>query len=89
MYRVTAGSLLWGIVFLIPATILGQPAVRVVIWDKQQPAQKQAYDNFLGNEIAAFLKDRPGHETYPAYKNEHCLAVIENAVRWLGSEIQR
>ena len=35
-------------------------AVRVVVWDEQQPQQKQAYDNFLGNAIADYLKSRPG-----------------------------
>ena len=35
-------------------------AIRVLVWDEQQPAQKQAYENFLGNEIAGFLKKQPG-----------------------------
>jgi trehalose utilization protein len=34
--------------------------IRVVVWDERQPEQKQAYDNFLGNEIAARLGLRPG-----------------------------
>ena len=34
--------------------------IRVVVWDEQQPAQKQAYDNFLGNAIADYLKQRTG-----------------------------
>lgn len=34
--------------------------IRVVVWDEQQPAQKQAYENFLGNAIADYLKTRPG-----------------------------
>src|SRR5215217_9748127 len=34
-------------------------AVRVVVWDEQQPEQKTAYDNFLGNAIADHLKSRP------------------------------
>jgi trehalose utilization protein len=34
--------------------------VRVVVWDEQQPAQKEAYTNFLGNQIAAHLKTIPG-----------------------------
>lgn len=29
---------------------------------------------------------RPGHETYPVYKQAETLKVIENACRWLGSE---
>ncbi|HWB11487.1 MAG TPA: ThuA domain-containing protein [Pirellulales bacterium] len=38
------------------------PAVRVLVWDEQQPAQKQAYPDFLGNAIAAWLKAQPGIE---------------------------
>jgi len=34
--------------------------INVVIWDEQQPSQKEAYDDFLGNEIANFLKTQPG-----------------------------
>jgi trehalose utilization protein len=34
--------------------------VRVVIWDEQQPAQKRAYANFLGNQIAEHLGTQPG-----------------------------
>ena len=33
--------------------------VRVLVWDEQQPAQKQAYSNFLGNEIASYLRQQP------------------------------
>jgi trehalose utilization protein len=36
--------------------------IRVVIWDERQPEQKRAYDDFLGNEIAARLGRRPGIE---------------------------
>jgi trehalose utilization protein len=40
-----------------------EPApIRVVVWDERQPEQKQAYDAFLGNEIAAQLSGRPGIE---------------------------
>jgi trehalose utilization protein len=42
--------------FLLP----GAEPVRVLVWDEQQPAQKQAYENFLGNEIAAYLRTRSG-----------------------------
>jgi len=34
--------------------------VQVVVWDEQQPEQKQAYENFLGNAIADHLKNLPG-----------------------------
>jgi hypothetical protein len=45
-------------------TALGdeEPPVRVLVWDEQQPAQKEAYPDFLGNAIAAWLKTRPGIE---------------------------
>ncbi len=32
--------------------------IRVLVWDEQQPAQKGVYPNFLGNHIAAYLKDQ-------------------------------
>jgi hypothetical protein len=38
----------------------GDPPIRVVVWDEQQPAQKQAYADFLGNEIASCLKKQRG-----------------------------
>ncbi len=31
------------------------PIVKVLVWDEQQPKQKQAYKNFLGNAIASYL----------------------------------
>jgi len=34
--------------------------VRVLVWDERQPAQKEAYSNFLGNEIATHLQAQPG-----------------------------
>ena len=34
--------------------------IRVVVWDERQPAQKQAYENFLGNQIASHLQEKKG-----------------------------
>ena len=34
--------------------------IKVVVWDERQPAQKQAYVNFLGNAIADHLGAQPG-----------------------------
>lgn len=34
--------------------------IRVVVWDERQPAQKEAYDDFLGNRIADHLRSEPG-----------------------------
>ena len=36
------------------------PTIRVVVWDERQPQQKQAYENFLGNQIAEHLRSQPG-----------------------------
>ncbi|HEY7116785.1 MAG TPA: ThuA domain-containing protein [Tepidisphaeraceae bacterium] len=37
-----------------------RPAVRVLVWDEQQPAQEKAYDGkFLGETIAAYLSKNP------------------------------
>ncbi len=49
---------------LLSASGIAQAAgpIRVVVWDERQPKQKEAYDNFLGNEVAAYLKTQPGIE---------------------------
>ena len=31
---------------------------------------------------------RPGHETCPVFKDAKMLRILENAVRWLGQEVQ-
>ena len=65
MLRVCVYLSAWLLLFsqglCVPAAEPARP-IRVVVWDEQQPAQKQAYENFLGNAIADFLKQRPGLE---------------------------
>ncbi len=34
--------------------------IRVLVWDERQPRQKEAYPNWLGNQIADHLRTRPG-----------------------------
>lgn len=46
--------------WLFTVTIGLAANVRVVVWDEQQPKQKEAYENFLGNAIADYLKKQPG-----------------------------
>ncbi len=36
--------------------------IRVLVWDERQPAQKQAYENFLGNQIADHLRSVGGFD---------------------------
>jgi hypothetical protein len=44
--------------------------VKVLVWDEQQPAQKQAYSNFLGNQIAGHLRSQPGLSVRTASIND-------------------
>jgi trehalose utilization protein len=47
--------------FALPSVLRAQSEpIRVVVWDEQQPAQKRAYANFLGNEITEHLRGQPG-----------------------------
>ncbi|MCA9104766.1 MAG: ThuA domain-containing protein [Planctomycetales bacterium] len=62
------------VLLALPLTAAGQTAapsgtvnaatsirpIRVVIWDEQQPQQREAYDNFLGNHLADQLGRREG-----------------------------
>jgi trehalose utilization protein len=47
---------------VLPAAVVAADPkpINVVVWDERQPEQKQAYDNFLGNQIAGYLKNKPG-----------------------------
>lgn len=40
--------------------------IRVLVWDERQPQQKQAYPNWLGNQIADHLRTVPGLEVKSA-----------------------
>src|SRR5579862_6666753 len=42
--------------------LLAPKTIHVVVWDEQQPRAKKAYENFLGNAIADYLKTRPNLE---------------------------
>ncbi len=50
--------------------IAADAPVRVVVWDEQQPAQKQVYENFLGNAIADYLKSRPAFVVTSVCQND-------------------
>jgi trehalose utilization protein len=54
-----AGSTLWWSTQSLGASSANSP-IHVVVWDERQPAQKQAYDNFLGNRISDHLRSEPG-----------------------------
>ena len=55
--------------FLTPLIAHSKP-IRVLVWDEQQPAQRQVYSNYLGNEIAAYLKQRPRLAVTSAHLND-------------------
>ena len=49
-------SLLTLLCVMATSVASGADPVHVLIWDERQPRQAEAYDNFLGNEIASQLK---------------------------------
>jgi len=59
-------NIVWlSIGLFLGVTVVGDAAekgkIRVLVWDEQQPEQKQAYgDKFLGETIAAHLETQPG-----------------------------
>ncbi len=52
-------------------------------WDKGEHFRSGCLWQIGNGRVFYF---RPGHETYPVYKQAEPLRVIENAVRWLGAE---
>jgi len=76
------------------AVAVSAPAriIRVVVWDEREAAQKQAYDGFLGDTIAAYLAKQPGMKVESVGLNDpeqglsddtldHCDVLI-----WWGHE---
>jgi trehalose utilization protein len=46
----------------VSSTCQAAEKIRVVVWDEQQPRQKEAYADFLGNAIAGHLKKNAAFE---------------------------
>ena len=55
-------------------------------WDKGEHFRSGALWRVGSGDVFYF---RPGHETYPVYKQAENLRVLENAVRWMGAESAR
>jgi trehalose utilization protein len=72
-----------------------KPLISVLVWDEQQPAQKQAYDNFLGNHIAAHLEKLPGlkvrsvNQDFPDRGLNTDLLDSTDVIIWWGHVRQR
>jgi len=43
------------LIFPAIASAIDSKPINVVVWDERQPAQKQAYDKFLGNQTARVI----------------------------------
>ena len=66
------------------------PAPDAVIFEEKWDAGEHFRSGSLWNigEGKVFYF-RPGHETFPVYKEEYPLRVIENAARWLGEQVKK
>ena len=69
---------LFSSVFVSP---LPAEPIQVLIWDEQQPRQEEAYDNFLGNEIAARLKS-DGFEIRSVALNDADQGLTDGNLEW-------
>ncbi len=58
--NVMTAMLLWSAAAGVMEEVQAAEPIRVVVWDERQPRQKQAYPDFLGNQIARALSVRPG-----------------------------
>lgn len=58
------------LVALCFAMTLNAAPIRVLVWDEQNVAQKTVYTNFIGNQIALYLKTLPGLSVKSASLND-------------------
>jgi len=49
-------TFLWCSLLMTGGAMVAEAKVRVLVWDEQQPRQKEAYPDFLGNHIARHLE---------------------------------
>ena len=54
--------------------------IRILVWDEQQPAQQKVYTNFLGNYLAAHLKQNPELEVRSANLDQPNQGVTEQVL---------
>lgn len=73
---------------LAPVCAAGADPIKVLVWDERQPKQAEAYDNFLGNEIAARLGKLEGIEASSVGQDdpEHGLKSLDDqqVLLWWG-----
>ena len=55
-------------------------------WDAGEHFRSGALWNIGQGKVFYF---RPGHETFPVYKEEYPLKVLENAAEWLGRQVKK
>jgi trehalose utilization protein len=62
---------------------MNQPAaLRVLVWDEQQEAQKKAYPDFLGKHLAEHLKKQPGLEIRSVSINDPEQGLSAENLEW-------
>ncbi len=79
---------LLGVMLLVTAATTAAGPVNVLVWDERQPKQAEAYDNFLGNEIARRLGALPGLNVMSAGQDDpgHGLSSLgdQDVLLWWG-----
>ena len=55
-------------------------------WDTGEHFRAGSLWNIGAGKVFYF---RPGHETFPVYKEEYPLKVLENAAEWLGRQVKK
>ena len=56
--------------------------INVLVWDEQQPKQKEAYDNFLGNAIAEHLGKNPALNVRSAKLDDPQQGISSKSLDW-------
>ena len=62
----------------LKAMTVNAKKIRILIWDERSDAEKEAYDNFLGNCIADQLKKNPAFSVVSSGLNEAEQGISES-----------
>ena len=76
------------LLFIASSWATAADPVKVLVWDERQPRQSEAYDNFLGNEIASRLGGAEGIDAVSAGQDDPDLGLgtldEQDVLLWWG-----
>ena len=67
---------------LLTSASISYAKIKILVWDEQQPVEKNVYENFPGNHIAQYLARNEAIEVKSAKQNDKDVGLSTEALHW-------